>query len=235
MKRFMMIVLVLGGLMVATASDAMADHRHSGSGRSRFAISVNSGSGFNNYGSSYGRAYGRQMGSGGYYGGGYVYGNLYPTFSQPIYGLRYGSVPIYGGGYSSVPIYGVGYGGYNGYGLGYTGYGLGYSAFNAEIIPMPKSVASNIAGFVKPELLQIITTSAFTLCVRFVCNCSTTSMPIRSAQSLHSIRTVREAPLTVPMTKTSLSRRPYFVLIHSPVVTFAPGSIACCTTPAISM
>ena len=111
MKRFMMITVVLGGLIVATVSDARADHRSSKSGRSRFAISINSGNGFNNFGSSYSPGYQPQYGSypvngggyhgggysgfggygsyggygGGIYGGGYGYGIYYPIFAVPIY------------------------------------------------------------------------------------------------------------------------------------------------------
>jgi hypothetical protein len=119
MKRFMMIAVVLGGLVMAGASSAKADHL-SGGGRSGFGISLNYGNGFNNFGGSYyngGSGYGSPYGGyGGGYGGAYRSYNPYPTYSVPIY--RGG----YGGGYGG---YGGGYGGggYGGGGYGGGGYG----------------------------------------------------------------------------------------------------------------
>lgn len=118
MKRFMMIAVVLGGLMVATASDAIADHRSGRSGKSRFAISVSHSNGFTNSGSSFGRGYRQQYSAfpvngggfygggygnygvygGGIYGGGYGYGVYYPIFAVPIYvdGFNIGHQSDYG-------------------------------------------------------------------------------------------------------------------------------------------
>ena len=139
MKRFMMIAVVLGGLMVATASNAKADHRSGGGGKSRFAISVSHSSGFNNSGSSFGRRYHAQssnfpVNGGGYYNGGGFYGGGYRTngvYGGGYYGGGYGTYGfygggIYGGGYGTgiyypifaVPIY---VGGFNGHNIGHHG------------------------------------------------------------------------------------------------------------------
>ncbi len=133
MKRFMMIAVVLGGLMVASASDAKADHRSRGGGKSRFAISVSHSSGFTNSGSSFGRRYrpqssGYPVSGGGYYGGGYGtnggYGGGYYGGGYGTYGVYGGG--IYGGGYGcgiyypifAVPIY---VGGFDGHSIGHHG------------------------------------------------------------------------------------------------------------------
>lgn len=103
MKNLMMMVLVLGGSILADSSVAKADHRwHGGRGSS---FSVNFGNGYNNF--SYSQGHPR-----GLYGYGQPYGGYYSHPVVPVYR----SYPVY-----SVPVYGGGYGGYGGFG-GYGGH-----------------------------------------------------------------------------------------------------------------
>ena len=103
MKNLMMMVLVLGGSILADSSVAKADHRWHGGRGSNFSVSF--GNGYNNFSYSQGRP-------GGFYG--QNYGGFY---SQPVIAVpAYRSYPTY-----SVPVYG-GYSGYGSYG-GYGGYG----------------------------------------------------------------------------------------------------------------
>ena len=106
MKRLLMCLMLVGGLMAMTSSEARADHRH---GRSNFGISISYGNGFNGMSASYGRGYGFGNPYGGYGYGVPVY-NAYPTFSVPVYRSSLYSVPVYGGGYG---------GGYGGFGHGH--------------------------------------------------------------------------------------------------------------------
>jgi len=107
MKRLLMCLMLVGGLMATTSSEAKADHRHHG--RSHFGISIGYGNGFNGMSAGYGRGYGFGNPYGGYGYGVPVY-NAYPTFSVPMYRSSLYSVPVYGGGYG---------GGYSGFGYGH--------------------------------------------------------------------------------------------------------------------
>ena len=96
MKRFMMIMAVLAGMVALSSSKAMADHRHYG-GRSGSSFSISFGNGYNNFAYSSGRGgfgypYGGGYGGHGY--GGYPVYRPVPVYSVPVYG-----VPVYGGGY----------------------------------------------------------------------------------------------------------------------------------------
>lgn len=111
MKRFMMMAVVLGGLMVVGTSTAKADHYY-GRGRSNFGISISYGNGFNNVGGYYGRSvYSRPYSGYGYgYGGGYPAYRPVRVYSAPAYY----SAPVYGGGYGRGVYGGFGYGGHHG-------------------------------------------------------------------------------------------------------------------------
>ena len=99
-----MMVVAAGAVMVASASESRADHRHY-SNRGGYSISFNYGSGYGN-GMSFGYSRG---GFGNPYGGGF--GGGYPGYGRS----RVQYVPVY-------PSYG--YGGYGGgYGGGRGGWG----------------------------------------------------------------------------------------------------------------
>ncbi len=112
MKRFMMIVVAMAGVMMVSNSDTRADHRHHGGSNLGFSISL--GNGYNNFSGGYGQGYSRPYnvygaGYGGVYGGGYPVYRSASIYSAPAYAVPVYSVPVYGGGFRG------GYGGYGGH------------------------------------------------------------------------------------------------------------------------
>ncbi len=106
MKKVLLMLFAVGGLLALTAADAQADHWRRGRG-SNFSISVGSGYG---YGSGFQVGYNRgsvgRWGNGPWIGGvsrGPRYGGGYPVY-VPV--PRYGYSPIY----QTFPNYGGWYG-----------------------------------------------------------------------------------------------------------------------------